>query len=109
MGQMGRVWVALLLLVGRAPEASAGGFEFPDNGTKAVGRGGAFTVRADDLMALRDIGNLLCDIGPRELSDLTSVQVDSSALEFHQADQTLDEGGLAGAVRPEDAETLLFF
>ncbi len=32
--------------------AVGGGFEYPDNGTKAVGRGGAFTVRADDLSAI---------------------------------------------------------
>lgn len=30
----------------------AGGFEFPSNGTAALGRGGAFTARADDLSAI---------------------------------------------------------
>jgi len=30
----------------------AGGFEFPTNGTQALGRGGAFTAKADDLVAL---------------------------------------------------------
>ncbi len=32
--------------------AEAGGFEFPDHGVQALGRGGAFTARADDLSAL---------------------------------------------------------
>jgi len=36
---------------GLAP-AHAGGFEIPDNGTFALGRGGAFLVRADDPTAL---------------------------------------------------------
>lgn len=33
-------------------EALAGGFEFPDNGVVALGRGGAFAARADDLTAI---------------------------------------------------------
>jgi long-subunit fatty acid transport protein len=32
--------------------AAAGGFELPDHGARAVGRGAAFTVRADDLTAI---------------------------------------------------------
>jgi long-chain fatty acid transport protein len=32
--------------------AYAGGFEFPSNGSVALGRGGAFTARADDLICL---------------------------------------------------------
>jgi long-subunit fatty acid transport protein len=32
--------------------ARAGGFEFPDNGTEALGRGGAFTAKASDATAL---------------------------------------------------------
>lgn len=35
-----------------ASPAFAGGFEIPDNGAKAVSRGSAFTVRADDLTAI---------------------------------------------------------
>ena len=41
--------LALLMCV---PPAFAGGLEFPDNGTAATARGGAFTARADDLTAL---------------------------------------------------------
>ncbi len=33
--------------------AFAGGFEIPDNGTEALGRGGAFTAKADDGTALQ--------------------------------------------------------
>jgi long-chain fatty acid transport protein len=33
--------------------AHAGGFEVPDNGTEALGRGGAFTAKADDATALQ--------------------------------------------------------
>lgn len=32
--------------------AWAGGFEFPDNGTEALGRGGAFTAKADNGLAI---------------------------------------------------------
>ena len=35
-----------------APNAYAGGFEVPDNGAQSVGRGNAFTAKADDLTAL---------------------------------------------------------
>jgi len=33
--------------------AAAGGFEIPDNGTEALGRGAAFTAKADDGTALQ--------------------------------------------------------
>jgi long-chain fatty acid transport protein len=45
----------LLLLLAAAllpARAFAGGFEFPDNGTEALGRGGAFVAKADDGTAL---------------------------------------------------------
>ena len=45
------VSVALLLLLMSSP-ALAGGMEMPDNGTRALARGGAFTVLADDLSAI---------------------------------------------------------
>lgn len=44
---------AAVCLVGSAPrEALAGGFEIPDNGTEALGRGGAFVAKADDPTAI---------------------------------------------------------
>jgi len=45
------VSLALLLLATNSP-ALAGGMEMPDNGTRALARGGAFTALADDLSAI---------------------------------------------------------
>ena len=42
----------LLLLLLIPASAHAGGFEIPDNGTRALGRSGAFAVRADDPSAI---------------------------------------------------------
>jgi long-chain fatty acid transport protein len=36
-----------------ATEGRGAGFEFPDNGTEALGRGAAFTAKADDLTAIQ--------------------------------------------------------
>ncbi len=44
--------IGALFLLALAGTAYAAGFEHPTHGTKALGRGGAFTVRADDLSAL---------------------------------------------------------
>lgn len=44
--------LALMLMVLPASTALAGGFEFGVNGSRATARGGAFTVRADDLTAI---------------------------------------------------------
>ncbi len=41
-----------LALLGVAGSARGGGFEFPDNGTEALGRGGAFVAKADDPTAM---------------------------------------------------------
>lgn len=45
--------LAVFVVFGVFPwEVFAGGFEFPSNGAVALGRGGAFVVRADDLVAV---------------------------------------------------------
>lgn len=44
--------VSLSLTLGGSGRARAGGFEMPANGTEALGRGGAFTARADTPLAL---------------------------------------------------------
>jgi long-chain fatty acid transport protein len=45
--------VCLALAASAAPRAArAGGFEIPDNGTEALGRGGAFVAKADDPTAI---------------------------------------------------------
>lgn len=41
-----------LLLLSTIPNAFAGGFEYVDQGVQGVGRGGAFTAKADDLSAM---------------------------------------------------------
>lgn len=43
---------AIAWLMGIAGTAHAGGFGYPDNGTEALGRGGAFVAKADDGTAL---------------------------------------------------------
>ena len=65
-----RAGVAAVLLPGLAllvpGQASGGGFELPDNGARAVGRGSAFTVRADDLTAIaHNPAGLLRETGTR--------------------------------------------
>ncbi|MBX3230405.1 MAG: outer membrane protein transport protein [Labilithrix sp.] len=51
-----------------APSAFAGGLETPDNGTEALGRGGAFAAKADDPTALHhNIGGLAQQGGTRLL------------------------------------------
>jgi long-subunit fatty acid transport protein len=53
-----------------APLAQAGGFETPDNGTEALGRGGAFTAKASDATALEyNIAGLANQRGTRVLFD----------------------------------------
>jgi hypothetical protein len=48
-----RLWVLLPVLCLWPCRANAGGFEIPDNGTEALGRGAAFTAKADDGTALQ--------------------------------------------------------
>ena len=50
--------------------AFAGGFEFPGNGTEALGRGAAFTAKADSPLALDyNVGGLAKQRGTRLLFD----------------------------------------
>jgi hypothetical protein len=50
--------------------ALASGFEIPDNGTEALGRGGAFTAKADDGTALEyNVAGLAQQRGTRLLLD----------------------------------------
>ena len=43
---------ALAAVLSGAEQARAGGFEMPDNGAQAVGRGGTFVAKADDGTAI---------------------------------------------------------
>lgn len=58
---LARVQAALLLTL--PATAGAGGFEHPDNGARAVGRGGAFVVGASDLTALQHNPGALSRLG----------------------------------------------
>ena len=49
---MPRLLLTWLLVAANVSTALAGGFEYPANGTAALGRGGAFAARADDLTAI---------------------------------------------------------
>ncbi|HEY8038890.1 MAG TPA: outer membrane protein transport protein [Polyangiaceae bacterium] len=62
--------VLLLVLILWPSRARAGGFEIPDNGTQALGRGGAFTAKADDGTALQyNIAGFAQQRGTRVLVD----------------------------------------
>jgi len=50
--RVARAGVAITLAL-LSPSARAGGFEIPDNGTEALGRGGAFVAKADDPTAIQ--------------------------------------------------------
>ena len=57
-------------MLGLPTVAFAGGFEFPDNGTEALGRGGAFTAKADSPLAIEyNIGGLAKQRGTKLLFD----------------------------------------
>ncbi|MEM8607917.1 MAG: hypothetical protein AAGF92_12475 [Myxococcota bacterium] len=70
---MDAVRVLLLTLFALALPASlahAGGYEFPGDGTRAIGRGGAFAARADDPMAVV--------VNPAALGSLPGIQLMAS-------------------------------
>jgi long-subunit fatty acid transport protein len=58
------------ILIAATRVVYAGGLELPDNGTEALGRGGAFTAKADDATALQyNIAGLARQRGTRLLLD----------------------------------------
>ncbi len=50
--RLASTFFATVAALGVCASASAGGYEFPGDGTRAIGRGGAFSARADDPMAV---------------------------------------------------------
>src|SRR5579863_217995 len=61
---------AFAALLGATRAASGGGFEIPDNGTEGLGRGGAFTAKADDPTAIQyNIAGLAAQKGTNLLLD----------------------------------------
>ena len=71
MKRMKRSAILAVLLGLTAPSAVyAGGFEFPDNGTEALGRGAAFTAKADDPTAMEyNVAGLARQRGTKLLFD----------------------------------------
>ena len=63
--------IALVLALTALPTAAfAGGFEFPDNGTEALGRGATFTAKADSPLAIEyNLAGLATQRGTRLLFD----------------------------------------
>jgi long-subunit fatty acid transport protein len=62
--------------------ARAGGFEIPDNGTQALGRGGAFTAKADDPTAIHhNVGGLAQQRGTRVL---VNTNISQSSMSFQR-------------------------
>lgn len=73
--------IAALVAVTRV--VYAGGLELPDNGTEALGRGGAFTAKADDATALQyNVAGLARQRGTRLLVDGNLVL---ATMEFQRA------------------------
>jgi long-chain fatty acid transport protein len=94
----GRSWrlVGVLATLMGAAESRGAGFEFPDNGTQALGRGGAFTAKADDLTALQyNVAGLAKLRGTHLLIDLNLVDLNATfARAGNYPDDTyLDAGG----------------
>jgi long-chain fatty acid transport protein len=74
------------LLIGSS--ASAGGYEFPGDGARALGRGGAFAARADDPMAIV--------VNPAGLASLPGTQIwVSTHLAFAKDCFTRNQPGVA--------------
>src|SRR5688572_12698153 len=80
----GWMGIAIVIAIGlRANVAHAGGFEIPDNGTEALGRGGAFTAKADDPTAIHhNVAGLAQQRGTRVL---LNANVSRSSMTFERA------------------------
>jgi long-subunit fatty acid transport protein len=64
-------WLFITLLVCLSSTARAGGLEFPGNGTEALGRGAAYTAKADDATAFDyNVAGFAHQRGTRTMLDL---------------------------------------
>jgi long-subunit fatty acid transport protein len=76
-------WFEITLLVCLSTTAFAGGLEFPGNGTEALGRGAAFTAKADDATAFEyNVAGFARQRGTRTLLDVNLMLSD---FEFQRA------------------------
>jgi len=90
---MNRIAIMVALL-GLPSVAFAGGFEFPGNGTEALGRGATFTAKADSPLALDyNVGGLAKQRGTRLLFDSNLV---FQTFEFSRAGNYPIESGPSG-------------
>lgn len=97
-----RALVALALLH-QAPALRAAGFEFPANGTEALGRGGAFTARADSPLALEyNVAGFARQRGTRLLLDNNLI---FSSYRFQRS----DEAGSPMGPLSEDQSPMPFY
>lgn len=86
--------------------ALAGGFELPGFGVRAMGRGGAFTVRADDLTAMHhNPSGLLRNRGTRFLYNHN---LTFSKLEFTKAPSAVESEGYDQLDNPGTLQSELF-
>ena len=84
-----------LVLVATSMPALAGGMEMPDNGTRALARGGAFTALADDLSAIaHNPGALIKQRGTSLLLSNHTFFIDER---FTRAETLLEESPFANA------------
>jgi hypothetical protein len=89
--EMRRRLLAILVVLSFEARARAGGFEIPANGTEAIGRGGAFTAKADDGTALEyNLAGLARQRGTRLLLDANLWLSDYS---FQRAGRYPDDPG----------------
>src|SRR5688572_21305778 len=86
----GWMGIAIVIAIGlRANVAHAGGFEIPDNGTEALGRGGAFTAKADDPTAIHhNVAGLAQQRGTRVL---VNTNVSRSSMTFQREGSYADD------------------
>lgn len=85
-----------LAILGASSNANAGGYEFPGDGARALGRGGAFAARADDPMAVV--------VNPAGLAAMPGTQIwAASHLSFAKDCFTRDQPGVAADGSTETA------
>jgi long-subunit fatty acid transport protein len=88
----------ILAMLGLPTAAFAGGFEFPDNGTEALGRGATFTAKADSPLAIEyNLGGLAKQRGTKLLFDSNLVFQNFT---FTRAGTFPVENGASGAPLP---------
>ncbi|MCS6856993.1 MAG: hypothetical protein NZM37_04705 [Sandaracinaceae bacterium] len=88
------LWLWMLVFCLWTPQAKAGGFELSGVGTRGLGRGGAFTARVDDPLALA--------INPSALSEIESQILLNATLVIWDACVTRSGNYAAPGVPPEE-------